>query len=58
MKKTYAKINNGIDAEGRKTKKMLIKENKLFKIRLKRAQGMLYNLLHIQKAHNEAEKSK
>lgn len=58
VKKTYTKINSFLDAKGRKAKKMLIKENKVFEIRLKLAQKMLYNLIHIQKAHNEAEKSK
>jgi spore cortex biosynthesis protein YabQ len=57
-RRAAAKINRSIDDKGRKTKKLLIKENKLFKIRLKLTQKMLYNLLHIQKIQDENGKSK
>jgi spore cortex biosynthesis protein YabQ len=57
VKNTYAKMGRAVDEKGRKTKKLLIKENKLFKIRLKLIQKVLYNLLHVQKKHNEKPKS-
>ena len=54
MKRVYTKIDIGIDLKGAKVKRMLIKENKLMRIRLKVAQKMLYNLVYVKKAKKEA----
>ena len=56
-KKVFRKINGLADRSESRAKGLAGKEHKLFKIRLKNVQKVLYNLLHVQKAHNEAEKS-
>ena len=56
MKHFYAKIDQSIDASGIKVKKMLIKENKLMRNRLKVAQKMLYNLIYVKRSKKEADK--
>jgi hypothetical protein len=57
-RRTYAKIGSTFDAKSVKTKEMLIKENKLLQIRLKLMQRVMYNLLHVKKSRNKAEKKK
>jgi len=57
-KSACVKIKAECLQKGMKAKKMLIKENKLFKIRLKPVQKMVYNLIHTINFRKRARKQK